>query len=397
MAAESRPYFESTTATAGAGPSPDVVVIGAGVCGLGIAWRLAQRGIAVTVVDRGPVGAGASHVAAGMLAACAEAEPGEEALVRLGRHAQASWPGFAAELQETTGIALGLRSEGTLVVALTADDRARLLHHREFQNGLGLSLDWLPPAEVRRREPHLAAGLAGAVFSPEDHQVDSRALVAALAAAAEAAGAVLRPHTAVAGIAVENGRAAGVRLADSGVVPAGTVVLAAGAWSRGIEGLPAAARPPVRPIKGQVVTLHMDASAPLLSHVVWAPGCYLVPRTDGRLLIGATVEEKGFDTAITAGGVLSLLEAAWRVLPGIEELPIVETTVGHRPGSRDDAPILGSSALDGLIYATGHHRNGILLAPVTADAIARLVAGEGLDPAIAPFGMERFAAKAAAA
>ncbi|NVO17907.1 MAG: glycine oxidase ThiO [Rhodoplanes sp.] len=395
MAAESRPYFES--ATAEVGPSPDVVIIGAGVCGLGIAWRLAQRGIAVTVLDRGPVGAGASRVAAGMLAACAEAEPGEEALVRLGRHAQALWPGFAAELQQTTGIDLGLRREGTLVVALTADDRARLTHQLAFQQGLGLPLDWLSPAEVQRREPHLAAGLAGAVLSPDDHQVDSRALVAALTAAAERAGVLLRPHVAVAAIVTENGRAIGVRLSDSTLVPAKTIVLAAGAWSRGIEGLSAEARPPVRPIKGQVVTLQMDAAAPLLNHVVWAPGCYLVPRADGRLLVGATVEEKGFDTAITAGGVLALLEAAWRVLPGIEELAIVETTVGHRPGSRDDAPILGPSAVDGLIYATGHHRNGILLAPVTADAVARLAAGEGTDPAIAPFGMARFAAKAAAA
>lgn len=395
MAAESRPYFES--ATVGGGSSPDVVIIGAGVCGLGIAWRLAQRGIAVTVLDRGQVGAGASHVAAGMLAACAEAEPGEEALVGLGRHAQALWPGFAAELQETTGLDLGLRREGTLVVALTADDRARLTHHHAFQQSLGLPLDWLSPAEVRQREPYLAAGLAGAMFSPEDHQVDPRVLVAALAMAAEAAGAELRPHTAVTAIVTENGRAAGVWLADGTLVSAGTVVLAAGAWSRGIEGLPAEARPPVRPIKGQVIALQMDSAAPLLSHVVWAPGCYLVPRTDGRLLIGATVEEKGFDTAITAGGVLSLIEAAWRVLPGIEELPILETTVGHRPGSRDDAPILGTSEVEGLIYATGHHRNGILLAPVTADAIAQLAAGEGTDPAIEPFGMERFAATATAA
>lgn len=397
MAAESRPYPESKPAPEASGAAPDVVVIGAGVCGLGIAWRLRQRGLTVTVLDRGPVGAGASHVAAGMLAACAEAEPGEEALVRLGRHSQALWPGFAAELEATTGMAVGLRSDGTLVIALTADDRARLMHLHEFQQTLGLPLDWLSAAEVRRREPALAPGLAGAVFSPEDHQVETRAVVAALAAAAERAGAVLRPHTAVGAIVVENGRATGVRLADGTLVPVGTVVLAAGAWSRGIEGLPAAARPPVRPIKGQVVTLQMDAADPLLRHVVWAPGCYLVPRGDGRLLVGATVEEKGFDTALTAGGVLSLLDAAWRVLPGIEDLPIVETSVGHRPGSRDDAPILGPSAVPGLVYATGHHRNGILLAPVTADAIARLVAGEGLDPEIAPFGMERFAVAAIAA
>ncbi|CAL8981077.1 Hydrogen cyanide synthase subunit HcnC [Rhodoplanes serenus] len=397
MAASSRPDSESKPSIIASVDSPDVVVIGAGVCGLGIAWRLRRRGLSVTVLDRGPVGAGASRVAGGMLAACAEAEPGEEALVRLGRHAQSLWPAFAAELEATTGQSLGLRREGTLVLALTADDRARLTHHHAFQQSLSLPLDWLPASELRRREPHLAPGIGGAVFSPEDHQVDSGALVDALAAAAEAAGAVLRPHTPVAAIMVENGRAVGVRLDDGTTIPAGTVVLAAGAWSRGIAGVPTEARPPVRPIKGQVITLGMNPRAPLLNHVVWAPGCYLVPRHDGRLLVGATVEEKGFDTAITAGGVLSLIEAAWRVLPGIEELPILATVVGHRPGSRDDAPILGASAVDGLVYATGHHRNGILLAPVTAEAIAALVAGEGTDPAIAGFGIARFAAPAAAA
>lgn len=399
MAAESRPYSESNDTPARSpdrAHAPDVVIIGAGVCGLGIAWRLAQRGLAVTVLDKGAVGAAASRVAGGMLAACAEAEPGEEELVRLGRHAQGLWPGFAAELLETTGIDVELRTEGTLVLAPTADERARLLHLNEFQQGLGLTLDWLTAADVRRREPQLAPGLAGALFSPEDHQVAPRSLVAALTRAAVQAGVTLRPHTAVARIVVENGRATGVELADGTRISAGTVVLAAGAWSRGIEGLRPAARPPVRPIKGQVIILKMDPAAPLLTHVLWAPGCYLVPRRDGQLVLGATVEEKGFDTAITAGGIFSLLEAAWRVLPAIEELPIVETIVGHRPGSRDDAPILGAAEVPGLVYATGHHRNGILLAPVTADAVARLVAGEGTDPAIAAFGMERFSAKAAA-
>jgi glycine oxidase len=168
------------------------------------------------------------------------------------------------------------------------------------------------------------------------------------------------------------------------------VVIAAGAWSRGIAGLPDALRPPVRPIKGQMLSLRMDAAAPLLNHVIWGPGIYLVPRRDGRLIAGATVEEKGFDTTLTAGGLLTLLEAAWRAVPAIEELPIDEMWVGHRPGSRDDAPILGPAAIDGLIYATGHHRNGILLAPVTADAIAGLVLDGKLDPAVRPFGIERF-------
>jgi len=370
---------------------PDVVVIGAGVIGLGIAWRLAARGVPVAVFDKGAAGAGASHAAAGMLAACCEAEPGEDALITLGRESQARWPAFAAELERVSGMEVGLRSEGTLVVALTADDQARLNHQLVFQQKLGLPLQWISAAETRRREPHLAGKLAGAVFSPEDTQVDNRKLAAALRIAAEAAGASIREHQAVSAISSHAGRVDGVVLADGTKVASDMVVLAAGAWSRGIAGLAPELRPPVRPIKGQMLALRMDPASPLINHVVWAPGLYLVPRRDGRLIVGATVEEKAFDTTLTAGGVLALLDAAWRAVPSIEELPIEEMWVGHRPGSRDDAPILGPGPVAGLVYATGHHRNGILLAPVTADAIARLVLDGTVEPAIRPFGVERFA------
>jgi glycine oxidase len=174
------------------------------------------------------------------------------------------------------------------------------------------------------------------------------------------------------------------------------VVLAAGAWSRGIAGLPPAALPPVRPVKGQMLALRMDPRSPLLTHVVWAPGAYLVPRKDGRLLIGATVEEKGFDADLTAGGQLALLEATWRALPGVEELPIHEQWVGFRPGSRDDAPIIGAGTLPGLVYATGHYRNGILLTPITAEAVTKLVLEGEADPRVANFGFARFAQPMAA-
>jgi glycine oxidase len=384
MAAFIRPVSE---------PRHVVVVVGAGVIGLSIAWRLAQRGAAVTVLDKGPAGAGASHAAAGMLAACAEAEPGEEALVALGRRSQALWPAFAQELEAATSLPVDLRQDGTLVVAPTADDQARLRHHLDFQHRLDLPLQWISAAEVRRREPRLT-GVIGAVDSPDDHQVDNRKLAAALRVAAERAGATMREHTAVTRINTAQARATGVRLADGSDLAADAVVIAAGAWSRSIEGAPL--RLPVRPIKGQMIALQMDPAAPLIRHVVWAPNAYLVPRHDGRLLIGATVEEKGFDTALTAGGVLALLEAAWRVLPAVEELPIAEMWVGHRPGSRDDAPILGPASIEQLFFATGHHRNGILLTPVTADALARLVLDGELDPAIQPFGVERFATAVAA-
>jgi glycine oxidase len=377
-----------------------VAIIGAGVVGLGIAWRLAARGVKVAVFDRGAAGQGATHAAAGMLAACAEAEPGEEALVALGRDSQARWPAFAEELEQASGIDVELRREGTLVIALTADDQARLFHHLEFQKKLDLPLEWISAAETRRREPHLAGKLAGAVFSPQDHQVDNRKLALALAAAARSAGASINEHMPVAAISSQGRRVDGVVLADGRKHAADVVVLAAGAWSRGIAAsiaeLAPQSLPPVRPIKGQMLALRMNPAAPLINHVIWGPGIYLVPRRDGRLIVGGTVEEKGFDATLTAGGLLTLLEAAWRAVPAIEELPIDEMWVGHRPGSRDDAPILGPAPLDGLIYATGHHRNGILLAPVTADAIARLVLDGTLDPAIRPFGIERFTpAKAA--
>jgi glycine oxidase len=366
------------------------------VVGLGIAWRLAARGATVAVFDRGEAGAGASHAAAGMLAACCEAEAGEEALVALGRESQARWPAFADELLRASGIDVELRREGTLVLALTADDQGEIFHRLEFQRTLDLPLEWLSAADTRKREPHLAGKIGGALFSPQDHQVDNRKLVQALRIAAEAAGAKIHEHRPVKEIAVHGGRATGLVFEDGATEQADIVVLAAGAWSRRIGGLPPDRRPPVRPVKGQMLALRMDPNAPLLDHVLWAPGAYLVPRRDGRLIVGGTVEEKGFDDTITAGGVMALLDAAWRAVPAVEELPIDEIWVGHRPGSRDDAPILGPGPLDGLFYATGHHRNGILLTPITADAMARLILDDVVDPAIRPFGLERFFAARAA-
>lgn len=372
-----------------------IVVIGAGIIGLGIAWRLAQRGANVSVFDSGQAGRGASHAAAGMLAACAEAEPGEESLIALCRNGQARWPAFAAELEQASGLSVDLRTEGTLVVASNADDQARLHHQLSFQKDLGLPVEWISAAELRRREPHIG-NAAGAVWSPEDHQVDNRKAVAALRVAAAATGVAIHENQPVREIGVAGNRVSHLVPGDGPHVPADVIVLAAGAWSRGIAGLPVEARLPVRPIKGQMIALQMDPAAPLLNHVLWAPGVYLVPRKDGRLLVGATVEEKGFDTALTAGGVLALLEAAWRVIPGIEELPIQEMWVGHRPGSRDDAPIIGPSPVEGLIYATGHHRNGVLLAPLTADVVSNFIIDGVLDPIAQPFVLSRFArAKAA--
>lgn len=373
---------------------PRVAIIGGGIIGMAIGWRLAQAGASVDVFDRATAGQGATRAAAGMLAAGVEAEPGEQRLLPLCLESQARWPGFAAELEALTGLPVGLRNQGTLVVASTRDEVELLRSNYEFQRGLGLDLTWLSGAAAKEKEPFLNPRTAAGVFSAKDGQVDNRLASAALRVALKRTGARLHEGVDVTGLDVQAGRVTGVVVGNR-VVPADTVVLAAGAWSRLVPGQ--ASPPPVRPVKGQMMSLAMDPANPLLSHVVWAPKCYLVPRADGTLIIGATTEEKGFDAQMTAGGVLALLDAAWRALPGVEELPVKEMWVGHRPGCRDDAPILGPAAgLEGLVLATGHHRNGILLAPITADAISRLVLTGRVDPHIAPFGAGRFNAARAA-
>ncbi|MEP9376324.1 glycine oxidase ThiO [Aquabacter sp. CN5-332] len=372
---------------------PTIAIVGAGVVGLAIGWRLAEAGCRVDIFDSGKAGMGASHAAAGMLAACAEAEPGEETLLDLNRESQRLWPAFAAELEAASGLKVDLRESGTLVVALTADDAAKLRHQHAFQKKLGLPVEWLTAAEARRREPHLATQLAGALWCPEDHQVDNRKVAAALKAAALKAGVLLHEDAPVTKVETASSRR-GVMVGGE-LHKADIIVLAAGAWSRGVDIAPVAPLP-VRPIKGQMLALQMDPANPVLDHVLWGPGTYMVPRRDGRLIIGATVEEKGFDTQLTAGGQLALLTHAWRALPTIEELPIIEQWVGFRPGSRDDAPILGPSEVEGLVYATGHHRNGILLLPVTAKVMAELILEGRLDPLAAPFGADRFRPRAAA-
>jgi glycine oxidase len=367
-----------------------IAIIGAGVCGLGIGWRLAEAGREVDVYDRGKAGRAASWAAAGMLAARAEVEPGEEALLGLNLKAQEMWPEFTEALEAAAGRDIGYRDEGTLIVARTRDDLEQLRFTYQLQKRLGLDVEWQNGAQVHRREPSLAPGLAGGVFSPGDHQVDNRALSLALRDAFLAAGGRLHEETAVDGVDLGDDGVRGIVIAGERR-PAETVVLAAGAWSRDLDGLPEAVRPPVRPIKGQMIGVRMDPKAPLLRHVVWAPeGIYLVPRRDGRLIIGATVEEKGFDEDLTAGGILHLLRETWEVLPGIEELAIDETWVGFRPTSRDDAPILGPSSVDRLVMATGHHRNGILLAPLTADGVANYILTGDVIEEMKPFGPARF-------
>jgi glycine oxidase len=379
----------SKSQSVGENDCPRVAVIGAGAIGLGIGWRLARAGCPVTVFDRGEAGRSASWAAGGMLAGGVETEPGEETLWQLAAQSQRLWPDFRYALQADSGQDIGYRDEGTLVIALTRDDLEQLRFNYEFQRSLGIELEWLAGTEARRREPHLNTGTVAAVYCRHDHQVDNRALVTALKPALLGAGGVLREQCEVTSVEIAAGRVTGVQ-AGGAFHPAEVVVVAAGAWSRDLPGLPEAVRPPVRPIRGQLLVLKMNPAEPLLRHVLWAPKAYLIPRRDGRLLIGATTEERGFDTRPTAGGVFSLLEGAWRALPGIEELVLDEIVVGFRPGSRDDAPILGPTEVDGLVMATGHHRNGILLTPITVEAISQYVLTGKVMSDIQPFRPDRF-------
>jgi glycine oxidase len=351
--------------------SPDVVVIGAGVIGLSIAWRAAQRGLRVLALDRGEPGGGTSRVAAGMLAPVAEATFGEQRLVEMKVRSAALWPVFAAELEAASGTSPGYLPVGTLYVGRDRDAAEALAREADFRRSLGLEIESLLPGEARRREPALAPSLRAALHLPTDHAVDPVALCAALAGAARDAGAELRSHTEVAELLVASGRVAGVRLAGGARIASPRVVVAAGAWAGELAGIPAEARVPVRPVKGQVLRLRDPAGPGLLTSVLRSEDVYVVPRGDGRYVLGASVEEKGFDTSISALATYELLRDAAEVLPGILELEIEAALAGLRPATPDNLPVIGpSAALEGLFNATGHYRNGVLLAPLTAEALA---------------------------
>jgi glycine oxidase len=374
----------------------DVVVIGAGVIGLSIAWRAARRGASVCVLERGELGGGASHVAAGMLAPVTEADSGELALLELGLRSARLWPAFAAELAEASGADPGLRRCGALVVARDRDEADALERELALRLELGLDVERLLPSAARRREPALAPTIRLALDVPGDHSADPRATVFALAEAGRRTGVALYTRAAVRRISCEGAKIANVQLAGGAVVATEQVVVAAGAWSGALAGLPDAARFPLRPVKGQIMRLRDPAGPGLLERIVRFEGGYLVPRGDGRYVLGATMEERGFDTSVTAGGLYELLRDAGELVPGIHELAVEEAAAGLRPATPDNAPVLGRCAeVEGLVWATGHHRNGILLAPVTAELVVGAL--EGADDVPDAFGPGRFARDGAAA
>ena len=372
--------------TAPTKPHYDAVVVGAGVIGLACAWRAAQRGLSVLVVERGAPGCGASGVAAGMLAPVTEAEFGEEDLLALNLESAAMWPAFAAELAERSGEATGFRETGALVAAADRDDAEELRRLHRFQLSLGLAAEWLGGRECRRLEPRLSPRVAGGILAPHDHQVDPRRLVRALRAALEHEGGELVSGVEVAALERAAGTVTGVRTTGGQAIAGERVVVAAGTWSSRLD----PSGPPLRPVKGQILRLRSRADDPLATRLVRSPRCYIVTRPDGEVVVGATVEERGFDTSVTAEGVFRLLEAAWELLPDVGELELVEAAARLRPATPDNGPAVGPGDAGGLVWATGHHRNGILLAPVTARAVADQLSGAEPPAALAPFAPERF-------
>lgn len=368
----------------------DAVFVGGGVIGLACAWRAARRGARVAVLDRSAPGRGATRVAAGMLAPVGELTFGEPELLELTLAAARLYPDFVAELEAATGEGTGFERLGALHVALDSDEAAQLRRVHDLQRSLELEAEWLPPRRCRGLEPGLTPSFHGGVLASGEAAVDPRALTAALVSACAGEGVEIRAGCEVVGGIFAKGRIAGVRvkkradfgkehhaLADpDGVFHADNVVLASGAWSGAADWLPEHARPPVRPVKGQVLELRAADEERPIQRIVASERVYLVPRRDGRLIVGATVEERGFDTAVTAGGVHELLREAYRLLPEVAEMELVDATAGLRPSTPDNLPIVGPGAIDGLLLATGHYRNGILLAPLAAETIAAQLAGE---------------------
>ena len=368
--------------------APDLIVIGGGVIGLTCAWRAALAGIDTVVLDAGPAER-ASEVAAGMLAPIGEANWGEENLLAAGVTSAAAWPAFAAELAVASGLEVPYRRSGALHVALDRDELAELRRVHELHERLGLDATWRRGSECRRLEPGLAPGVAGGFDVPGEAEVDPRATLAALRAAASAAGVRISEGTRAEGLQIEHGSVAGVELPGGEGLRASRVLVATGARAgERLHGAPDSV--PVRPIKGEILRLRAPSGERPCERIVVTERVYVVPRGSDEVVVGATVEDRGFDLRVTAGGVHELLREAYRALPEVAELELVECSAGLRPGTPDNAPVIGATQLDGLFVAGGHYRNGILLAPFTADVITALLTGAAAPAEAAALSPARF-------
>jgi glycine oxidase len=365
----------------------DVAVIGGGIMGSAVALRLAQRGVAVTVIERGIPGAEASSAAAGILGPQMEAD-GPGPLLELGLQSRALYTGLAAELRELTGIDVGYDRSGVLAVAFDDAGEAALQGRRAWQVARGLKVTALTGEAAHGLEPALGPTVRAALEFPEDAQVVARELTRAFSQAAAVAGARFVTGRYVRRVRIEAGRATGVEL-DGETLPAGVVVVAAGSWSGLVEG--AGISPAVvRPARGQLVAI--ETRPPLFRHVVSAPGGYLVPRRDGTVVAGSTVEMAGFHKQVTVGGLAAILTLARTLIPSLADAPVTGSWSNFRPFTEDHLPVLGTTPVEGLVLATGHYRNGILLAPITAQIIADLIATGRSPIDLKPFSVQRFGA-----
>lgn len=363
----------------------DVAIVGAGLIGLATAFELAQRGARVRVFDRGEPARAASWAGAGMLAPHTERLT-DETMLAFCAESLAMYPGFVERVTRASGIEVELSLEGIVNAAFDEAKMEQLREHARELATRGIACDVLDRNATLAAQPALARHVVGALTIRGEGYVDNRRLGRALAAACEAAGISIVREAREVALECDERRVLGVR-SDRGFAPASTVVVAAGAWTATIPGLPPACAPPVTPVKGQMLSLAIPRG--FVRRTTWVPGAYLVPREDGRLLIGATAERVGFDERVTARGLRQLLDNALAAAPALGDFSVTETWAGLRPGSPDERPTLGPTPCGGLVLATGHYRNGILLAPITARAVADFVATGDAAP-LAPWSLARF-------
>lgn len=371
--------------------SSRIIIVGGGVIGLSIAWRLAREGAGnrILLLDAHRAGEGASRVSAGMIAPIAEAGFEDPDFIRFARQSRERYRSFVAEVSADADTPVTLGEEGSIIVAIHRDDVDAMRRVYEHRRHAELPVEWLTGTQAREMEPTLTPRVSAAMWIAYDGQVNPRALLPALVRACIRRGVELREGARVSRIIIDNDAVAGVEVNGEGV-EAGVVVLCAGAWSGTIGGMPEDVVPQVRPIRGQILRLKRTPDF-ATSHVVRGPRAYLLPKDDGTIVVGATQEEAGFDATPTAGGIKSILENAWEMVPSIYDLPIERIEVGLRPGTRDHLPLIGPTRVNGLIMATGHFRHGILFAPTTADAVCRGILTGDFGEDVAAFAPDRFA------
>ena len=347
-----------------------ILIIGGGIIGLSIAWRLIGIGKKVIIIDKKNLGKEASWAAAGMLSGRLDLKPCEKKLLPIFEKSHLAWPKFAEELENKSGKSIGYKKEGTLRVACDLDEEKKLKNNYDFLKNNKVNITWLSGDKIRDKEPYVSNNVLSGFFSPDDHHVNNRYILDALITILKKNknNCIFKENTEVEKIITNKNQVIGVKT-NNEIIKTKEIIVCSGAWTSKIKNIEIK-EVPIRPVKGQMVCLKIPKNISLLKHILWRENVYLVPRDNSDLIIGATEEEMGYDKSLTVGGIYNLLKIAREVLPAIEDLSIVESWSGLRPTSRDDAPIIGpSKKLKGLIYATGHHKNGILLAPLTSSVI----------------------------